>query len=195
MKDIQFFDAPASDPKIWDHNKQFTDGKGGGYIASTAPVTVGIDIKLGAAINFDYTTKIINPIKNALVVTGGTTSAPRVAKNHLFKTGEFVFVSGDAVVINSIDTTNTAYDTLTLSAACVGAAAGAYLEQAVAVGATPVVKFKANALLGEKVKNVQGGERAMPVLGVFELIYSAKLPYAISPDRVAELRELGFIIA
>jgi len=193
-KDLEFFDAPINDPKIWDHNKQYTDGKGGGYFAASSGITAGTTVKLGTPIYFDLSTHIVHVVKNALVITGGTTTAPRVSKKNLLSVGEFVYVSGDAVAINSIDKTNAAYDTLTLSAPCVGATAGAYLEQATAAGATPALKYAVNALLGEAVKNVQGGERVMPVMWVFELINSAKLPYDVSPATVAALVSNGFKI-
>ena len=128
-----------------------------------------------------------------MVVTGGTTTAPRVAKNHLFKVGDFGFVSGDAVTINSIDTSNAAYDVITFSAACTGAAAGAYIEQAVAAGATPTVKYNANAILGESIYDVQGGEPCTVVLWIFQAIEKSRLPYAASALRLADLSNLKFV--
>ena len=132
-KDLEILAAPSVDPQIWKHELQHTDGQGGGQLSITN-LSAGIKFKKGALINFDFTTKEVNPVKNALVVAGGTTSAPRVTKKHLFKVGDFVYVSGDAVTINAINTSNSAYDVLTLSAACTGATAGAYLEQASAAG-------------------------------------------------------------
>lgn len=132
-KDLEILAAPSVDPQIWKHELQHTDGQGGGQLSITN-LSAGIKFKKGALINFNFTTKEVNPVKNALVVAGGSTSAPRVTKKHLFKVGDFVYVSGDAVTINAIDTSNAAYDVLTLSAACTGATAGAYLEQASAAG-------------------------------------------------------------
>lgn len=193
-KDLEFIGGTNPNPKIWDHNNQKTDGRGGGYLASSPNVPVGKNLYIGTLINMDLSTKVVSVIKNALVLTGGTTTAPRVAKNHYFKVGEFGFVSGDAVTINSIDTSNTAYDVITFSAACTGATAGAIIEQATAAGATPTVLATANALLGEAVYNVQGGERVTPVFWVFELIEKSRFPVAISAAQLAALIAKGFLI-
>lgn len=182
---------PTVDPQIWDHTKEYTDGRGGGQLVIDN-LTAGIKFKKGALISYDLKTKAVNPVKNALVVTGGTTSAPRIKKNHLFKVGEFVYVSGDAVTINAIDTSNASYDTLTLSAACTGAVADAYLEQAVAAGATPAKKFAANALLGESIYNIQGGEPVKPVIWVMQVIDAKLLPYAVSPANLAAISQMKF---
>ena len=190
-KDLEILAAPSVDPQIWKHELQHTDGQGGGQLSITN-LSAGIKFKKGALINFDFTTKEVNPVKNALVVAGGTTSAPRVTKKHLFKVGDFVYVSGDAVTINAINTSNSAYDVLTLSAACTGATAGAYLEQASAAGASPSPKFLANAINGESKYDVRGGERITPVLWIFQLIKKSALPYEASPARLADLSGFKF---
>lgn len=301
--------APKADPQIWSHTKQMEDGLGGGSLVATGLVA-GSTLKKGALIYWDGAgaTRNVYPVKNALVVTGGTTTAPRVQKNHLFKVGEFGFVSGDAVTINSIDTSNAAYDVITFSAACTGAAAGAYIEQANAAGgavagvkgvytmtigtkpaagdkfsldgvvyeyaaaegagvyaigsdakqaaanvedavsaqyegvfsvvanngkliftqlvggtgAQPVLvvtqypstgtlaatmaetvegvaavsvapKYVANAILGESIYDVQGGEPCTVVLWIFQAIEKSRLPYAASSLRLADLSNLKFV--
>lgn len=129
-------ERPAPDPRIWDELKTHSDGLGGAMLDVTeldATKNDGYLIK-GCPAYLDFSTKTAHVVKAALVVAGGTTSAPRVSKNHLYKVGDFVYVSGDAVTISAIDTSNSAYDVLTLSAACTGATAGAYLEQASAAG-------------------------------------------------------------
>lgn len=149
---------PAPEPVIWDELKAHSEGLGGGMLDVTeldATKNDGYLIK-GCPAYLDFSTKVAHVIKAATVVTGGTTSAPRVSKNHLYKVGDFVYVSGDAVTINAIDTSNPAYDVLTLSAACTGATAGAILVQALAAGATPAAKYAANVILGNKVKIVAG---------------------------------------
>ena len=190
-KDLEIIEAPAAEPQIWRHELQHTDGQGGGQLSITN-LTAGMKFRKGALINFDFKTKSVNPVKNALVITGGTTSAPRVGKNHLFKVGDFVYVSGDAVTINAITTTNADYDVFTLSAACTGATAGAYLEQSVAAGATPTLKYTANAINGESKYDIQGGERITPVLWIFQLIKKSALPYDASPARLADLTGFKF---
>ena len=186
--------APTADPQIWEHSKQVEDGIGGGVLVAT-DLVAGSKLKKGALIYWDGSgaTRNVYPVKNALVVSGGTTAAPRVNKNHLFIVGDACYVSGDAVTINSIDTTNSAYDVITFSAACTGATAGAYLEQATAAGATPTVKYNANALLGESILDVQGGETCTVVLWVFQAIEKSRLPYSASDLRIADLTKLKFV--
>src|SRR5574344_269224 len=103
--------APAADPQIWDHTKQREDGLGGGSLVASGLVA-GIKLKKGALISWDGAgaTRYVYPVKNALVLAGGSTTAPRVAKNHLFKVGDFAFVSGSAVTIIGIDTTSSTSD-------------------------------------------------------------------------------------
>ena len=300
--------APTADPQIWAHTKQMEDGLGGGSLVAT-DLVAGSKLKKGALIYWDGAgaTRNVYPVKNALVVTGGTTTSPRVAKNHLFKVGEFGFVSGTAVTITAIDTTtSTAYDVITFDAPCVGAVAGAYIEQANAaggavaavkgvytltIGTVPAVddklaingteytfaaaaaegkimigadkvataanlqdvveadnqnfvvkadgaklvftqkvagtgaiptilvtqtgggtlvasiaqttagvagssagaKYTANALLGESILDVQGGEPCTVVLWIFQAIEKSRLPYAASTARLADLSNLKFV--
>ena len=42
----------------------------------------------GCPAYLDFSTKTAHVVKAALVVSGGTTSAPRVSKDHLYKVGE-----------------------------------------------------------------------------------------------------------
>lgn len=107
--------APAPDPHIWDELLTHSDGLGGGVLDVTeldATKNGGYLLK-GAPLYLDYATKMAHVVKGATVIAGGTTTAPRVNKNHLFKVGETGYVSGDAVVITAIDTTNAAYDVVT----------------------------------------------------------------------------------
>ena len=184
-KDLEILAAPSVDPQIWKHELQHTDGQGGGQLSITN-LSAGIKFKKGALINFDFTTKEVNPVKNALVVAGGTTSAPRVTKKHLFKVGDFVYVSGDAVTINSIDTSNSAYDVLTLSAACTGATADAIIVQALAAGATPAAKYTANVILGNRVKIV-AGVTVDCIYKVDQWVEKARIPYPVSAATVSAL--------
>ena len=184
-KDLEILAAPSVDPQIWKHELQHTDGQGGGQLSITN-LSAGIKFKKGALINFDFTTKEVNPVKNALVVAGGTTSAPRVTKKHLFKVGDFVYVSGDAVTINAIDTSNSAYDVLTLSAACTGATAGAIIVQALAAGATPAAKYTANVILGNRVKIV-AGVTVDCIYKVDQWVEKARIPYPVSAATVSAL--------
>jgi len=103
----------------------------GGFSVDTTSLPTGLAyIKQGTLININYTTRTATVFKSVKVITGGSTSAPRVTKNNLFKVGDSVIVEGrlEARTISAIVTTNTAYDTWTLSGAITGLAADDTLE-------------------------------------------------------------------
>ena len=180
--------APKPDPKIWDELLAHSDGLGGGILAVTeldASKNSGMLLK-GAPIYLDYATKMVHVVKAATVVAGGTTTAPRVDKNHLFIVGDACYVSGDAVTVNSIDTSNSAYDVITFSAACTGATAGAIILHAAAAGATPAVKYTANALVGNSIKII-AGTTVTCIVDIDQWVPKARIPHTISDLTVTAL--------
>lgn len=104
----------------------------GGYSIDTSLLPTGLDyIKRGTLVTIASATRLAQVFKSVTVITGGSTSAPRVTKNNLFKVGDSVVVEGrlEARTISAIDTTtSTAYDIWTLSGAITGLAAGDILE-------------------------------------------------------------------
>jgi hypothetical protein len=180
--------APAPDPKIWDELKACSDGLGGGVLAVTEldATKNGGKLLKGAPLYLDYATKMAHVIKAATVITGGTTTAARVNKNHLFVVGDASYVSGDAVAITAIDATNAAYDVITFSAPNVGAAAGAIIIHAAAAGATPVVKYSANCLLGNSTKII-AGETVTCIIDIDQWVPIARFPHTISALTVTAL--------
>jgi hypothetical protein len=95
-------------------------------------------------------------VKLAKVVTGGSTSAPRVTKNTLFQAGDIVMkLDGTAgVTVTAIDRSNADYDVLTLSAAISGLAADDFIVEADAVGSSAAQKYEANAVV-ESTKEIK----------------------------------------
>ena len=86
-------------------------------IASNAVVKRGQPVR----VDFDNMTAAI--CKTAKVVSGGTTTKPRVTKGSLFAVGDIVTKYGNGAKspsISAIDTSNASYDVLTLSAAYTG---------------------------------------------------------------------------
>ena len=74
-------------------------------------------------------------VKVVKVVTGGTTTKPRVAKGHYFAVNDVVMKVGKTDVsptISAIDTSNADYDIITLSAAITGLTADDVLAEATA---------------------------------------------------------------
>lgn len=75
--------------------------------------------------------------KIGVVVTGGTTTKPRVAKGHNFVVGDIVTKyghGGKSPSVNAIDSSNEAYDVITLSAAYTGLTAGDMLLESTEYG-------------------------------------------------------------
>ena len=184
-------DIPVPQKALWNYNFQRTLGNGGAFIpTSSMNITAGVTLPIGTLLEVNLSNREAFVVKNALM-TGGTSTNPQVSKNHFFKVGDFVYCSGDAVAISSIDTTNAAYDTFTLSAACTGAATGKYFENAKASGASPALAHSANAILQEKVKDVQGGEPVTAVVWVFQDVDTSQFPVAVSPIQIGILNATG----
>ncbi|MCM1166752.1 MAG: hypothetical protein NC401_12170 [Ruminococcus sp.] len=83
---------------------------------------VGTVIRRGAPLYVDFATRNAAVCKTAVVVNGGTTTAPRVAKGHYFAPGDSVAVSGGATAVSvvSVTTDNEGYDVITFNKALTG---------------------------------------------------------------------------
>ena len=83
----------------------------------------GTVVRRGTPLFVDFEQHSAAVCKTATVLAGGTTSAVRVAKGHLFQVGDYVTKYGNgtaAKLINGIDTTNAEYDVLSLNSAYAG---------------------------------------------------------------------------
>lgn len=98
--------------------------------------------------------------KYAKVVSGGTTTKPRVSKGTLFQINDIVMKEGETtgVTVSSIDTSNADYDVLTLSSAISGLAADDVLIEATATSSS-VAKYEPNAVVGEDTEPLSGGDQ------------------------------------
>ena len=99
---------------------------------------VGTVLHRGTPIYVDFEAMSAAVCKTAKVLTGGTTTAPRVAKGHYFVAGDVVMklgVTDKSPIIKSIDTANAEYDVLTFASAIAGLADGDILVEASAATA------------------------------------------------------------
>lgn len=158
---------------------------------ATAGIPEGVDVPQGTLLDVNLETREASIVKNALVVAGGTTSAPRVAKGHFFQAGDFVFVTGGAVAVSSVDTTNADYDVLTLSGACTGATAGNYLEQAKASGASPELAHIPNLISSEWLYDFHDGNTISCVTEIFSDVDTSVFYTPISPTMIAKINATG----
>lgn len=100
-------------------------------------ISTGTVLNRGTLAQVFFDTMEAAVIKLATVLSGGTTSKPRVGKGHLFAAGDIVSKVGKddkSVSVSSIDTSNAEYDVLNLSAAISGLAANDVLVESVEYG-------------------------------------------------------------
>ena len=134
-------------------------------------------------VNFDDMSAAI--CKTASVLDGGTTTKVRVPKGHYFAKGDSVAKHGDAatdpVIVNSIDTSNSSYDTLMLSAAITGIKKDDIIIEAVKDGGTVKAAYEPNMVVGAD-KNFDG--RGLPTIdAAFEaVVLLPSLMFPILPE-------------
>lgn len=114
-------------------------------------LATGMLVKRGNPLYVDFDNMEAAVVKAVKVITGGSTSAPRVAKGHHFIVGDYVVkaTSGTdtGVSITAINTSNAGYDVLTLSAAITGLAADDILQEADKTGSGAVPAYAPNAVV------------------------------------------------
>jgi hypothetical protein len=90
----------------------------GGFVLDHATLTVGDTVKAGQPLGYDESTRVAKVVKLAKVYENATNSATdiKVYKGHHFKVGDYIaFIVGDAAyAITVIDTSNAAYDLITV---------------------------------------------------------------------------------
>ena len=155
---IEFKSVPyAGDmPVFWRGEARILPG---GYkLLQTFPK--GTRIRKGTLLSIVPGTLTANVVKRAVVIAGGTTTAPRVTKNSYFQVGDLVMdiIGNIGRAINAIDTSNTEYDVLTLASALTGIAADAQIVEATAAtSAEP--KFVPNMVVGETTEPLDGADQ------------------------------------
>lgn len=129
-------------------------------------------------VNFDNMEAAV--CKVAIVLAGGTTSAPRVAKGNLFEAGDDIAATiGEptAIKISSIDRSNPAYDVLTLSEAIDGLGEGKYLYESNSAGDA---KYEPNAVVAAEL--VFDGKGLPTIDAAYEALIIKKNAYPVLPE-------------
>lgn len=130
----------------------------GGFKAKQT-FAIGTILRVGTPVQVFFDTMTAAVVKTALVLAGGDTTHVRIAKGNCFAIGDVIMKVGKTDAspsISSIDTTNSAYDVLTLSAAIADIAendiiieATAYTPAAESVEAVPAApKYTPTHVLG-----------------------------------------------
>ena len=91
----------------------------------------GTVLRRGIPIQVDFDEMSAGVVKIAKVLEGGTTSAARIGKGHLFVVGDKVQKLGTttSTTVNKIDTSNADYDVVTFAAEITGLAAGDSIQE------------------------------------------------------------------
>ena len=170
----------AKDPVnkiLWDYEYQRL-GKGGFTLAADIPSSnlTGWILK-GLPMAVNYTTRVAEIVKTAVVVTGSTTTNTRVAKGNLFVVGDVIAnaVSGNGVAITAINRDNAAYDIISHLTNGGALSAGDIIFEAAVVGTGDATyKHTANSILNDNTKMV-GSATVTPVITALQ-IEEANLP-------------------
>lgn len=96
-------------------------------------INIGAVIKRGAFLQINYPTLTCGLVKVGKVLTGGTTTKPRVAKDNYFEVGdEIIKIGGELLaVVKDVDHSNSEYDVITFDKAVTGLAAGDFIIEGV----------------------------------------------------------------
>ena len=97
----------------------------------------GTVIRKASPLYVDFSNMSAAVVKVAKVLSGGTTTRPRVAKGHNFVGGETVAIVGTWTAnktVSSVDRSNDAYDVLVLSGALTGATENAFIQESTEYG-------------------------------------------------------------
>lgn len=138
-------------PSIWRGECKILPG-GFKPVQSFATGTV---LRRGTPIHVDFETMTAGVVKVAQVLEGGTTAKPRVTKNSHLAIGDKVMSLGgeDEKTVNSIDTSNSGYDVVTLNSAMTGLKAGDILQESEEVETVVQPRFEApNMIVGSDLE-------------------------------------------
>lgn len=123
-------------PEIWRGECKILPG--GFKLDSNSTIATGSIVRRGTPVEVNFSTMSAKVAKSGVVVTGGTTTKPRMAKGHLFAVGDVVTkANGDgsaSKTISAIDSSNTDYDVITLNSAYTGLVADDVLVESTAYG-------------------------------------------------------------
>ena len=114
-----------------------------GDIELNSSIPDGTTLLKGTPVHIDFTSSNSHYLcATALIVSGGTTAAPRVAKGHTFAPGMMVYIGEATGIISAIDTSNAEYDVFAMKAAVTGAVAGAIMTASTSVPNAVIAETK-----------------------------------------------------
>lgn len=164
----------------------------GGFKLITTGLTIGDVLGAGTPIRVDEAARTATVSKTGIVNANTATTSIQLKKGHQFKVGDNVakIVGGAAYAISAIDTSNVAYDTLTVGTALGSLSAGDVLFQSSATGATAGAYLVVpNALLySDTAIKVDEGVTAVN----HGTIYQRRIQNGVTADQVTALKCISF---
>ena len=157
----------------------------GGFKLDTTDLVAGAILVAGTPIAFDEATRLAKPVKTAVLQADAANNATnyRVKKGHLLKVGENFGATkgGAAYAITAIDTSNPAYDQLTLGTTLgVALTTGTSLFQSSATGGSAAaVSGVAKGLLFEDTEVEANQSLSVVLRGT---VYERRIPGV--PDEI-----------
>lgn len=176
--------------------KILEDVPGGGTLKITELKAATTWLNKGAPVQYLESTRVVNLVKTALLQANATDTAVvyRVEKNHEFKVGDYlaVTVGAKAYAITEINTSNAAYDILTVGTTlgeALTAADVVVLFESGATGASAAAyKYTANGILRSGVKIDQANTAATAVAIVTRgTVYQRRLPFSLTAAIITAL--------
>lgn len=148
----------------------------------------------GIPLFLDHTLRTATPIKGAVLTLalGATDETAQVKKGHVFAVGDFIGNATKAVTIEGINTSNAAYDVITLSEAIGAVSVGGTLFSATEEGAAKVLK--ATALNYADVKWKVSKAACSAVIQAYE-VRNSLLPYPLTATQISELTSRFYVVA
>lgn len=159
--------------------QQVPENAQGGFVLDTTGLTAGLLVPAGTVMGTDATTRLAKVLKVATVQAnaGNTDVAYRVLKSQLFIVGDYLaaVVGGKAYAITAIDTSNAAYDVLTVGTTlAVALTAGDALFQSSATGASSAVY--ATVAKGLLYQGVYVGANEALSVAIRATVYARRIP-------------------
>lgn len=152
----------------------------GGYLLTNPGLPVGFVIPAGTPLVFNESTRAATMVSGGVLQANASSSATtyQVLKGHTFVIGQYLsaVTGGTAYAITAIDTSNAAYDVLTVGTTLgVGYSAGQNLFASTATGSTASALPAVNGLLyDDSVVEVNTFVSAV----IRGTVYARRIPYA-----------------
>lgn len=157
----------------------------GGFVLAATGLTPYNIIPAGTGLIIDEAARTATLVGGAVLQANATNSATtyRVLKGSTVKVGDYLsaVAGGTAYAITAIDTTNSAYDVLTVGTTLgVGYSAGQTLFVSTATGATASAYAAVNAMLYEDTVVPPTGVLVSVSAVIRGTVYARRIPYAYS---------------